>query len=35
MLFDVAGAVELEVLTVPPVSIYEGIEVRPATPPAP
>jgi hypothetical protein len=34
MLFDVAGAVELEVLTVPPVSFYEGIEVRPATAPS-
>lgn len=34
MLFDVAGSAELEVLTVPPVSFYEGIEVRPATAPS-
>lgn len=33
MLFDVAGSAELEVLTVPPVGLYEGLEVRPATPP--
>lgn len=34
VLFDVAGSAEFEVLTVPPVGFYEGLEVRPATPPA-